>query len=93
MGSVVDSLHPFPRMEVTGPVPTTSWEKMSPLLNNATFMCSNLQGVFAHGNLEPVLGLGGMTASGRVLLERIECETFVGRHPSDPHALQRAFKL
>ncbi len=54
-------------MEVTGPVPTVSWEKMSPPLNNATFMCSNLQGVFAHRSLESVLGLGAVTASGRIL--------------------------
>ena len=66
MNSVV-SLHPFPRMEVTGPVPIVSWEKMSPPLNNATFMCSNLQGVFAHRSLELVLGLGAVTASERVL--------------------------
>jgi hypothetical protein len=54
-------------MEVTGPVPTASWEKMSPLLNNATFMCSNLQGVFAHRSLEPVLGPGTVIALGRIL--------------------------
>jgi hypothetical protein len=48
----------FPRMEVTGPGPKLSWEKMSPLLNNATFMCSNLQVLFSHRQIKSVLGPG-----------------------------------